>query len=657
MPLPVPRKQHLLILDAETYYSSKDYSLKKMPTPNYILDPRFEEIVWAVKADDGPHETVQGPDFPSWLAQFDPKVTTTVTFNSLYDNSILSWRHDFVPHTMIDVMGMARALLGHELQYFSLRDIADFMHLGTKGHALAKMDGLRRDQIISMGMMPDFCAYAIQDNYLCEQIFLRLYPQFPWAERRIMDMVLRCCVEPRFLCDVPMLDKHLLDVQAAKELLLVDANNIDPKILLSTPKFKAALEERGVEVEMKFSPTTGLEIPALAKTDEFMELLQEHADPVVAAMATARVGFKSTLEETRTAKLLSVAQQNWGISKVVWQGAKLMPIPLRYGAAHTHRLGGEWKLNMQNMPTVRGSKGKSKLRKSLIVRHDEIVVTCDLAQIEARLVAWICKCQKLVDEFANKKDPYSLLASEIFGRPINRKLKDQSGNLIFPIEGFIGKTGILGLGYGAGKDKFDTMVITSARKDGLDISQMYNRMIGDKAVDSYRKRYADIPTCWRILDSAISSYWLSGSSSFKFGPVEISYGNVLLPSGLSLRYADPQSFYDKETGRTEHRYRYGKKWHKIYGAKLLENIVQALARIVVMNAALRIRDRGLHTVNPEDYRFVLQAHDELVFIVKTVNLDNAKKIILEEMTRRPSWAKDAPIDAELGEGASYGDAK
>lgn len=668
-----PKKKHLLFLDAETFYDTKaGYSLRKMPTPNYILDPRFEEIMWAVKAIDlskpalaqanlnvvcnpkpaEEHQIIAGPDFPQWLSQFDPAVTTTVTFNSLFDNSILAWKHGFVPHTMLDVMGMARALLGHELRGFSLKEIADFMHLGAKGGALAKMDGLHREQIIAMGLWDEFATYATQDNYLCEQIFLRLFPQFPWSERRIMDMTLRCCVEPRFRCDVPMLEQHLDDVRAAKQLLLEEANGIDRKIIMSTPKFKAELEKYGVEVEMKLSPTTGLETPAFAKTDEFMERLQEHADPVVAAMAAARIGLKSTLEETRTEKLLSIAQQDWGLH----YPPHSMPVPLRYGGAHTHRLSGEWKMNMQNMPTVRGSKGKSKLRQSLVVGPDEIIVTCDLSQIEARLSAWICGCTKLVTEFANKLDPYSQLATDIFGYPVNRKAKDAAGNLIFPIEGFIGKTGILGLGYGAGKDKFDTMVITSARKDGLDISKIYSRALGDKAVDSYRRRYHEIPQGWNNLNYAITSAWLSGSSAFKFGPVEISYGNVLLPSGLSLRYADPGQRMGAD-GRTEYVYRYGKFWHKLYGAKLLENIVQALARIVVMNAALRIRDRGLHTIDPRDYRFVLQAHDELVFIVKRTELDSAKKIIYEEMTRRPSWAKDAPIDAELGEGASYGEAK
>lgn len=641
---------HLLIFDAETYYDN-EYSLKKMPTPNYILDPRFELQMVACKLDDGPHEIIDGPDFPAYLARLPAEITTTVSFNSLFDNSILAWRYGWIPRRMIDAMGMARALLGHILPDASLRTVANVMGLGAKGGALANMMGKRREQIISEGLWPSFCQYALQDNYLCEQILLALWKHFPKAERELMDMVIRCCVQPRFQCDVPMLDAHLIDVQNAKQLLLEAANDIPRTDIMSTPKFKAALEARGVVVEMKVSPTTGKETPAFAKTDEFMETLQEHADPVVAAMATARLALKSTLEETRTSKMLSIAQLDWPNQK------HMMPIPLRYGGAHTHRLSGEWKINMQNMPTVRGSKGKSKLRQSLIVADDEVVVTCDLAQIEARLSAWICGCTKLVNEFAQKKDPYSQLATDIFGYPVNRKLKDPvTGKDLFAIEGFIGKTGILGLGYGAGKDKFDTMVITSARAQGLDLTGKYDRALGDRAVDGYRRRYSEIPAGWRTLDQAIQTAWLSGSGIFRFGPCEISYGTVKLPSGLHLRYADP-GHREGEDGRTEYVYRYGKFFHTLYGAKLLENIVQALARIVVMNAALRIRARGLTTQNPDDYRFVLQAHDELVFIVKKIHLDEAKKIILDEMRRPPTWAPTAPIDAELNFGASYGEAK
>ena len=197
---------------------------------------------------------------------------------------------------------------------------------------------------------------------------------------------------------------------------------------------------------------------------------------------------------------------------------------------------------------------------------------------------------------------------------------------------------------------------------GFDISAVYSRAVGDKGVDTYRTRYPQMPAGWRKLSAFIESYWFTpGPHKVMFGPVEIGHGYVLLPNGLKMEYADPSRKWVADAqgagGRFEYLYRYGNFWHRLYGAKLLENIVQALARIVVMNAALRIRDRGKGTACPWAYRFVHQAHDELVFIVPDAELNEAKRIIHEEMVRRPSWGLDIPLVAEIGTGASYGEAK
>jgi DNA polymerase len=321
-------------------------------------------------------------------------------------------------------------------------------------------------------------------------------------------------------------------------------------------------------------------------------------------------------------------------------------------------------MNMQNMPTVRGSRGKSKLRLSLKAPPGHTVVTCDLGQIEARLSAWICGAVKLTEQFAKYDagdksfDPYNRLASDIFGRPVNRKLT----GTVDEIMGFIGKTGILGLGYGCGKEHFNTMVIRSARAQRVDISQIYDRSVGDKAVDIYRNSFFQLPAGWRKLSAYIESYWFTpGPGTVKFGPVEIGHGYVASPCGLRLEYADPGRRWKQDeqggSGSYEYFYRYGNFWHRIYGAKFLENIVQHLARVIVMNAALRIRDRGKGRPCPWAYRFVHQAHDELVFIVPDAELNEATRIIHAEMVRRPSWGLDIPLVAEIGTGASYGEAK
>ena len=135
--------RHLLFLDFETYYDS-EYSLRKMTPAEYILDPRFETIMVAVKADYGPHEVIDGPDFPAWLAQFDPKETTTVTFNALFDNAILAWHYGFVPQTMIDAMAMARALDGHLLPRLNLAALSEHIGLHAKGDTITAVSGMRR---------------------------------------------------------------------------------------------------------------------------------------------------------------------------------------------------------------------------------------------------------------------------------------------------------------------------------------------------------------------------------------------------------------------------------------------------------------------------------------------------------------------------------
>lgn len=654
----------IIFLDGETYYDD-EYSLRKMTPAEYILDPRFEEIMWAVKVNDGPHEIVEGSLGP-WLSQFDPAKTTTVVFNALFDNSILAWHHAFVPHTMLCTMSMARTLLGHKLTRFNLAGIAEHFGLAAKGTAIHNVKGLHASEIKANGLWKDFREYAQHDNELSEQILWKLLPQMPASERRLMDMTLRCCIEPRFHVNTQLLNDHIVQVKEEKEKLIAAAGGIDKKDIMSTARFKTALENLGVLIEYKDSPTSKDEygnpkqIPAFSKSDEFMETLQNDPDPAVAALATARIGLKSTLEETRSTRLWKIGNLPWstlpnGMPRLYSGGT--MPIPLRYGGAHTHRLSGDWGMNMQNMPTVRGSKGKSKLRLSLEAPPGHSVVTCDLGQIEARLVAWLCGEMTLLEEFAKKLDPYNKLASAVFGRPVNRKLV----GTIDEIMGFIGKTGILGLGYGCGEENFDTMVIRSARAQAVDISQIYTRDIGNLAVKTYRTRYHRIPTGWRKLGAYIDSHWSKpGPWAINFGPVTIKYGEVMLPSGLSLMYDDPRAHQTQDDSgrwRTEFSYRYGKMRHRLYGAKLLENISQALARIIVMNAALRIRDRGRYTEAPHAFRFVLQAHDELVFIVPDNLLDLAKQIIHAEMTRPPSWGQDIPLTADVGVGKSYGEAK
>lgn len=328
-------KPLILSFDFESYYDT-EYSLTRMAPPNYILDPRFETIGCSFKENACPSVFVDGPDIPEFLRRFDPAVTTTVAFNALFDNCILAWVYGFVPARMLCTMRMAVALRGHLLPSASLASVGKLLGVGTKGTTIESARGKHRADLMADPVLwAAYKDYANNDNEMNYRILMKLLPEFPSSERRIMDRVLRCAVEPRFVVDVPMLEAHLIDLREEKVRLLrlsmgakeedldnasmfppgvqdQDAIDAFAKELRSNVKFEALLKAHGVDIEYKRSITNpDVEIPAFAKTDEFMAGLLEHEDPVVQALAAARLGQRSTIEETRAERILSIANLEW----------------------------------------------------------------------------------------------------------------------------------------------------------------------------------------------------------------------------------------------------------------------------------------------------------------------------------------------------------
>jgi DNA polymerase bacteriophage-type len=627
----------LLFLDYETYYD-REYTLKKLTPPEYILDARYETLMCGVQEglDNRPF-IVDGPDFPKFISQYDPATTTTVTFNALFDNCILAWRYGFVPARMLCAMRMAAALRGHLLESVSMASVCKLFKLRPKGTYIESMLGKHRaDLRQNLNDWNSAVTYCLDDTQRCAEIFSILAPEFPSSERRVMDKVLRCAVEPHFRIDIPMLTQHLVDLETEKADLLAAAGVSDAGDLRSNDKFASLLTQQGVDIEFKQSLTDPNRfIPAFAKTDEFMSVLQEHDNRTVQTLAAARLGVRSTIEQSRAQRMLTISSLPW---PSYCRGN--MPIPLRYSGAHTHRLSGEWKINMQNLPSGRGTK-LSKLRASLGCSETEEVVAGDLAQIEARVTAWLCGQHDLLDQFAKNLDPYSILASLVFGFKVDKK--------IHLIERFIGKSGVLGLGFRCGAKKFYNMVIRSARALGMDIEtllKIWTPELAQKTVDAYRQSNRAIVNAWYRLDDILASSWCGFGPPQKWGPVVIGEGYVELPNGMKMVYNVQSRDATTDDGLT---YSYGRRISPMHGGVMLENVVQALARIIVMHAALRLWDKGI--------KFRLQSHDELVFIVPKDQVEQTKAIVLEEMSRRPSWAQGLPLAAEVGSGPSYGDAK
>ena len=621
-----------VVLDFETYYD-KEYSLKKMTPVEYILDPRYETILCSVKEIGQPSYVVDGADFDEWVLDADLENSCVLSHNALFDMSILAWRYGVVPRLMIDTLGVSRALLGHRLKSLALGRVAEHLGLTSKGNEVENVIGMTRADIWAAGRWEAYSNYSMNDAVICEGIYDKFVRTglFPVREIALADMVLRCAIQPKLLLDQSAITSHLAQVQQNKQEMLASAMLVGAqngkKDLMSNEAFAQILRDLGVEPPRKISPVTGKWTYAFAKSDKEFIALEEHPDVAVQLLVAARTGHKSTLEESRSQRLLNIANLTWRGNQ-----QRLMPVPLKYGGAHTGRLSGDWKLNMQNLP--RGGN----LRRALQAPPGHTIVTADAAQIEARIVAWLCGQWDLVEDFYNGTDVYAKFASEVFGYPVSKSTH--------PKERFMGKTAILGLGYQVGPEKFRNTIETQSK---LQLGTKVEMSLSDAEaiVEFYRSKYFNISSTWKRLHSNGMDVLWNGRNKFTIGPCEFEHQAIRLPTGLRLHYHDLQRHYSVE-GFTEWTFTYGVEPKKLYGGKILENMVQALAIGITMDCALRIQKR---------FKLVMQVHDELVYVVPDERVDEIDALLRIEMCRPPLWAPDLPLAVDVGRGKTYGDAK
>jgi DNA polymerase len=271
---------------------------------------------------------------------------------------------------------MARATDGLEVGN-SLAKIVQRYNLGQKGTEVVDAKGKRRESF-SAEELHAYGQYCVNDVELTYKLFHILAQRFSKSELQLISLTIKMFSEPVLVLNTPLLEQHLMQVKNRKEILL-EACMTDKETLMSNPKFAELLISIGVEPPMKESPANGKQTYAFAKNDEGFKELAQHSDERVQTLVSARLGIKSTLEETRTQRFINIS----------FRGQ--MPVPLRYYAAHTGRWGGDDKLNLQNLPR------KGKLKSSITAPLGFVLIDADSSQIEARTVAWLSGQQDLVD--------------------------------------------------------------------------------------------------------------------------------------------------------------------------------------------------------------------------------------------------------------------
>jgi DNA polymerase I-like protein with 3'-5' exonuclease and polymerase domains len=605
----------MITVDFETYYD-KEYSLSKMTTEEYIRDDRFEVIGVAVAIDDDPPEWFSGTqkETAAWLNQFDWANSLVLAHNTQFDGAIMSWVFNIKPKGWLDTLCMARAKHGVEAGG-SLKALAERYNLGEKGNEVVNALGKRRIDFSSEDLVK-YSNYCINDVVLTAALFNNLLAGFPKGELKVIDLTLRMFIEPTLELNLPLLESHLVSVKDKKAKLLAAAQ-ADRDTLMSNDKFAELLTSLGVEPPKKISARTSKETWAFAKTDEGFKELLSHPDPRVQTLVGARLGTKTTLEESRTQRFIDIALRG------------SLPVPIKYYAAHTGRWGGDDKINLQNLPSRGANAGR--LKAAITAPKGYVIIDCDSSQIEARTVAWLAGQQDLVDAFAKGEDVYKIMASAIYNVPVEEVTKEQR---------FVGKTTILGAGYGMGAAKFQMQLKTFGVDTDIDECK--------RIIDVYRSTYPSIPALWRQGQKCVESVLTNKAADFGvvdavlFDPREYGFQ---LPSGLWQRYEGLKKVEDSE-GKAQYEYWTRRGAVKIYGGKVVENICQAVARCVIAEQMLRISKR---------YKVVLTVHDAIACIAPEAEADEAQKYVEDCMRWRPSWATTLPLNCESGMGKSYGD--
>lgn len=603
---------NIVTLDFESFFDD-EYSLRKMTTEAYVRDPRFLALGVSIAAGGERPYWVPRDQISGHLAQFDWSRLAVLCHHAHFDGLILAHHYGIRPGAWLDTLSMGRLMLGNHLS-LSLDSLAKHYGLAAKTVPYNLFKGKHWHELAptTQKLVADG---ACHDVSLTWDIFSRLAKGFPAEEYPVVDLTVRMFTEPRLRGDVDALGAVWLAESQRKQTLL-DELGVTAGDLQSADRFAELLRAEGIEPEIK--DTAKGRGYAFAKTDGFLQDLLEHESPRIATLAQARLGIKSTIDQTRAERLGWMATRG------------PMPVYLKYAGAHTTRWGGGDKVNWQNFRRGGG------IRKAVKAPEGHDIVVVDLSQIECRVLNLLAGEDSVLDAFREGRDLYSEGASRFYGRTITRNDKT---------ERHLGKVLELGCGFGMGDFKLRATCAQGAL-GGPPIH--LSEVEAQTAIQSYRNSHTGVVQYWKDAGRMISR--LAGGETTEWGPMLVSTGKITLPNGCPLLYPDLE--FDQEWQAWRYRTRNG--WAKTYGGKLTENVVQALARLVLSQAVLRIKKRLAKSHSLQYCQLpALLTHDDGVWLPKKEHTTEVVAVIEEEMTREPTWLPGIPLACETFVGDRY----
>lgn len=612
-----------VVLDCESYFD-KDYNLRKFSTYDYVTDERFEILGWAKKRDDEPAYFGRVLPIVPW------KSTTVIMHNAKFDALVLALKYGIYPPFIIDTLDLARHI---EPRWSNkLADLCKRHGLPDKGET-KQFEGIE-PEAFSSDMFQKLIDYASNDAERECDLFKLLLPKLsnPAFELELAAWTRNLFIKPvlGFAVDRARVLKGQMQDEVQKALDWVDRTE---KQIRSRDQFTEDLRLAMDPEEPPFKQGKKGPLLAIAKTDPGYSYLLNHPREEVRHLMEARVGAKSwPLHIKRIERMRQMYRS---------AGSRL-PIPLKYYGAHTGRWSGEEKINPQNL-TARGHELAVQTRTLIEAPEGYVLCIVDQSQIEARVLDWLAEQNDMLRAFKEGRQIYCEFASKFCGHRI-RKPKKTDGEIVAAWHNNyrqMGKIGILGCGYGMGKDRCREYAKNTYKVD-LSIGE------ANTIVKLYRRTHSMVTLFWEKLERAFRMATQTGQAyELTYGLRFFRDGNatvIQLPSGRRLYYTGA-----KVEGTTRHpqlvmpnpaakiHTRGNAIW--FWGGYLAENIVQATSRDLLAVSILRIE-------NELGLRIPMTVHDDLSVMIPENEVEIWQPQIEEIARTSPSWATGLPVDVE-----------
>lgn len=685
----------LVVIDFETYWDSKTYTLSKMGPIEYVRNEKFTPQLCAFTLSNGSCcvdcSVVEHERLRTTFENLDTHDVAWCGHNMHgFDSLILSEFFDFHPQKIYDTIAMMRWTGLSRVCRESHAALTEFLGNGNKAAGTVVSDHKQWPDDFTPEERAFFIQYCKDDAGQCYQNAHAMLPYMTPDALRFMSITARMATEPSFVLDEDLLLEYLSDLDAAadnarQELMAMFSFQTNADMLAalrSADKFADMLRSLGVEPPLKESaaktktkreklqlaadagrPGAAEELEnmqpvmtyAFSKTDVDFVLMQDHPDPRVALLVRTRLQLNSSIDRSRAETLLKFAQMH-------------KPLPIMLGAwlAHTGRYSAGAsadagtktdKLQFQNLS--KRDPSKRKLRQAIKVPKGKVVVACDSSQIEARGLAFVANEVGLLTQFREGRDPYSELAETIFGVPWQDiKSGAKSGDKKMKMYRNTGKTCVLSCGYGVGHHKYSNTLL----RQGIHLHEDLDRHheLARYAHGIYRAAHPNIVAFWKTAENVLEAMLRGESGTFggpnndiyTFGimPVgprtDLCVPSVRFPSGYILRYPGLRAERN-DRGKWQFVYDTYKGASKIpthiYGGAFTNNLVQGLSFVdVIMYQGCRMDEAGI--------KLACNIHDAWASVVPEEQGEYVKQQMLHYMSIVPPALNGLPVacEAEIG---------